>query len=296
MPVPHTTPESVLIRKAVVPAAGFGSRLRPLTQAFPKELLPIGRKPVLSYVVEELRQSGVREILFVVSDAKPQIRGFFGDSVEETAEGLPPVKFSYTFQEQQRGSGDAVLCAEDWVGGEPFVVAFGDCIVDSPEASPTPLSRMISTFNSNKAGGVILVERVPKEKVFRYGVVDPKAPLEENPITPFELRGVVEKPAIEDAPSDMVIAARFVLHPAIFRALHNTTPDRRGEYNLPDAMCALQEEARSLFAVPLLAGEARRDIGNFETYFTNFVRFALRDAEYGESLRQFLVHEMAKAD
>lgn len=290
MPPPHSTPQSTPIRKAVVPAAGFGTRLRPLTQAFPKELLPVGRKPVLSYVVDELRRSGIQEILFVVSSAKPQIRAFFGEGETETAEGLPPVQFSYTNQLQQRGSGDAVLCAESWVGEEPFVVAFGDCIVDAPEDGSAPLKRMMETFHTQKAGGVVLVEQVAKEKVFRYGVVAPKEAIEMPPTAPFALKGIVEKPSVEEAPSNLVIAARFVLHPAIFRALHETKPDKRGEYNLPDAMCAMLDE-RPLFATPLLQGEARRDIGNFETYFTNFIRFALRDEEYGESVKRFIAQE-----
>jgi UTP--glucose-1-phosphate uridylyltransferase len=283
-----------MIRKAIVPAAGFGTRLRPLTNITPKELLPLGRKPVLSYVMEELQQSGIQEVLFIVSERKPEIRAFFGETYTGENPDLAPIRCEYTFQHQQRGSGDAVLCAADWSEDDACVVAFGDCIIDAPQSGSAPLKRMIETFSQQSAGGVILVESVPREKVFRYGVVSPATPLPEVPTESFLLQGVVEKPSVEEAPSNLVIAARFVLHPTIFTALRHTLPDKRGEFNLPDAMCLLPAQGLPLFATPLHSGEARLDIGNFETYFANFLRFALRDAEYGESLHALLKQEIGR--
>jgi UTP--glucose-1-phosphate uridylyltransferase len=278
------------ITKAVVPAAGFGTRLRPLTNAFPKELLPIGRKPVLAYVVDELRTAGVTDILFVVSERKPQIRAFLGE-VYGGEDGLPPARCSYVVQQAQRGSGDAVLCAEEWANGEPFLVAFGDCILDAPENGSAPLQRLIAAHTQNGAGATVMVEAIPKEKVGRYGVVAPAETLPASPTDSFALRGIVEKPTPEEAPSNLVVAARFALQPEIFEVLHALAPDKRGEQNLPDAMTQLLTQGLPLWATPLRSGEARRDIGNFETFFANFTRFALRDPEFGDAVRQAFLEE-----
>lgn len=273
------------VRKAVIPAAGFGTRLQPFTTYIPKELLPIGRKPVLGYVLEELQHAGISEALFIVSDRKPQIEAFFGDEYQGENTRLPPVRCSYVVQTKQSGSGDAVLYAEEWAENEPFVVAFGDSLIDAPEEGSAPLRRLLSAFEQQGAGAGIVVERIAKEKVFRYGVVAPREPREAY-TEPFEIRAIVEKPSVEEAPSDLVIAARFVLRPEIFAILRETPQDRRGELNLPDAICRLGETGAPLWAAPILEGEARRDIGNFETYFANFVRFALRDPEYGASVER----------
>jgi UTP--glucose-1-phosphate uridylyltransferase len=125
--------------------------------------------------------------------------------------------------------------------------------------------------------------------------VNPAEALPDPPLSPFALKGLVEKPRVEEAPSAFVVAARFVLHPAIFDALRATPADSRDELNLPDAMRRLHERGMPLWAAPLLPGEARRDIGNFETFFANFLRFALRDPEYGEALRHTLADETNRA-
>ncbi len=281
------------VRKAVIPAAGFGTRLQPFTSYIPKELLPIGRKPVLGYVLDELQHAGIQETLFIVSDRKPQIQAFFGDEYRGDNSSLPPLRCSYVVQAKQSGSGDAILCAEDWVAGEPFVVAFGDSLIDALQEGSAPLRRLIAAFDQRSAGAAILVERIAREKVFRYGVVAPLEPREEY-TEPFALRTIVEKPSVEEAPSNLVIAARFVLRPAIFSILRETPQDRRGELNLPDAICRLGEVGAPLWAAPILENEARRDIGNFETYFANFVRFALRDPEYGASIQKIAEIETRK--
>ena len=121
----------------MIPAAGLGTRLRPLTNAFPKELLPIGRRPVLAHIAAELRSAGITDALFIVSEQKPQIRAYFGDVYEgegaDDAEALPALRCSYVIQPSQRGLGDALLYAEEWAAGMPFAVAFGDCMMDAPD-------------------------------------------------------------------------------------------------------------------------------------------------------------------
>ena len=278
------------LQKAVIPAAGFGTRLRPLTQAFPKELLPVGRKPVLAHIVAELQGAGITQLLFIVSERKPQIQNYFGETYREEGWEGQPLRCSYVVQEQQRGSGDAVLYAEEWVGKDPFLVVFGDCLVDAPDPSE-PLRRLIATHQTQQAATTVMVEKVAWEKVSHYGVLAPEAPQPETPIEPFAASDIVEKPAREAAPSNLVVAARWACQPAIFEVLRRTPLDPRGELNLTDAVRILRQEGGSLWAVPTRPGEARRDIGNFESFFSAFVRFALRDAEYGEVVRRTIEEE-----
>jgi UTP--glucose-1-phosphate uridylyltransferase len=279
--------------KAVVPAAGLGTRLRPLTRAIPKELLPIGREPVLAMVVAELRAAGVTRILFVISAQKPQIRAYFGDGMDG-ADGLPAVHFDYVVQPQQRGSGDALLCAADWVGEDPFVVAFGDCLIESPTPG-APLRRLIETHLSQGATATVLVEAVERHAVSRYGVVGPAHPIGDPALEPFALADLVEKPPVETAPSNLVVAARLALQPAVLAALRAGAPDARGELNIPDAVRPLLLAGAPCWAVPLLPGEMRRDIGNMESFLTQFVRAALRDPDYGAKLCAIAREEMQQS-
>ena len=269
----------------MVPAAGLGTRLRPLTDAIPKELLPIGRQTVLHYVLAELQSAGIQRVLFVVSERKPQIRACFGDEFAGDAD-LPPIRCDYAIQAAMRGSGDAVSLAAEWTAGESFVVAFGDCMIEAENRGAEPLRRLIQTHIEQNAASAVLVEAIDREKVSRYGVVAPLEILPANPVEPFALRDLVEKPKIEDAPSNLVVAARFTLSPAIFDALRRSENDLRGEQNLPDAMRLLLHEGGATWAVPLCPGEARRDIGSFDTFFTAFVRAALADPEAAPAVRE----------
>jgi UTP--glucose-1-phosphate uridylyltransferase len=292
MSAPGFVPIHPAIKKAVLPAAGLGTRLRPLTRALPKELLPIGRRPVLAHIAAELRTAGITEALFIVSEQKPQIRAYFGEAyrgeVTDEARDLPPLRCDYVLQREQRGLGDALLHAEAWAGTEPFVVAFGDCLIEAaPPLDPAgPLRRLMATHGAQGATATVLVEAVPKEKVSRYGVLAPEQPLGASPTEPFAAADIVEKPAPEEAPSTLVVAARWVLQPAIFAALRAAPLDPRGELNMTDAVRALRREGGPLWAVPLHPGEARRDIGNFESFFAAFVRAALRDPEAAHAARR----------
>jgi UTP--glucose-1-phosphate uridylyltransferase len=281
------------ISKAVVPAAGIGARLRPLTHAIPKELLPIGREPVLGLVVKELRAAGVTQILFVISAQKPQIRAYFGERFGGD-DGLPAVRCDYVVQSQQRGSGDALLCAAEWVGEDSCLVAFGDCLIES-DAPGAPLRRMVETHLRQQATATILVEAVERSKVSRYGVVAPAQEVGAAPTEPFALRDLVEKPAVDLAPSNLVVAARWALHPAIFAALRRGAMDPRGELNIPDCLRTLLLAGAPCWAVPLRPSEARRDIGNLESFLTQFVRAALRDPEYGAKIREIARLELLQA-
>jgi UTP--glucose-1-phosphate uridylyltransferase len=296
MSIPHFSATPSNIVKAVIPAAGLGTRLRPLSQAFPKELLPIGRRPVLAHIAAELRGAGITEALFIVSERKPQIRAYFGDVYQGDMPGeendLPPLRCAYVTQAKQRGLGDALLYAEAWAGGEPFAVAFGDCLIDAT-APAEPLRRMLAVQAEQNLAATVLCEEVEREKVARYGVLAPADPIPPRHAAPFAVNDIVEKPSPAEAPSRLVVAARWVLQPEIFRFLRQIQPDARGELNLTDAVRAMRQAGGAFWAVPLQPDEKRRDIGNFETFFSAFVRAALRDPEFGETARRAAAEELA---
>jgi UTP--glucose-1-phosphate uridylyltransferase len=281
----------------VVPAAGLGTRLRPLSDAIPKELLPIGRRPVLAYVLEELRGAGITDVLFVVSERKPQIRALFGDALPAEA-NLPAMRIDYTVQAEQRGLGDAVLQAEAWADGEPFVVAFGDCLIEAGGrlGGSTPLRRIIDTQIEHGAAATTCVERVPWERVSRYGVLAPEKGGESAENLPFRAVDIIEKPGRDEAPSNLVVAARWVFQPEIFAVLRGTPIASNGELQLTDAVRISTQSGNPLWAAPLQPGEFRRDIGGFDSFFAAFVRAALADPEYGEAARRAAREILARSD
>jgi UTP--glucose-1-phosphate uridylyltransferase len=296
MSTPPDLAEDAPIHKVVIPAAGLGTRLRPLTNAIPKEMLPVGRLPVLAHVAAELQGAGFTEALFIVSDSKPQIRSYFGELYSadngclDAPNDLPPLRCSYVIQKQQRGLGDALLYAEEWTGGAPFAVAFGDCIIDAPDPS-APVRRLVAAHGGHRAGATVLTETVEIQNVFRYGVLTPDSAQPPGVHGEFRVADIVEKPAPDEAPSNKVVAARWVLDGAMFSFLHRQQPDVRGEVSLTDAVRAYARDGGAFWAAPLLPGEHRSDIGNYESFFSAFVRAACRDHEFGSQVRQSLLEE-----
>jgi UTP--glucose-1-phosphate uridylyltransferase len=281
---------------AVVPVAGRGTRLLPLTKSQPKEMLPIGRKPIVQYVVEELHRCGIGRLLFVTGPGKAAIENHFDEDAEliatlrengkeELLEELEferePLDYCYTRQRRQLGLGHAVLCARPFVGRENFVVALGDSIIGL-NAQSSIVQLMIEQFETSVADAVIAFEEVPREEVVHYGIADPQG----DPQEVFVLRDLIEKPEIEEAPSNLAVAARYVFSPAIFACLDQTSPGKGGEIQLTDAIRALIRAGRKVIGVRLPAGEPRFDIGNFQSYFQAFVEFALADKQYGPALQQ----------
>ncbi|HYO81628.1 MAG TPA: UTP--glucose-1-phosphate uridylyltransferase [Bryobacteraceae bacterium] len=287
-----------MIRSAIVPVAGFGTRLLPATKSQPKEMLTVARKPIVQYVAEELAANGVRQILFVTSRNKTSIENHF-DSDPELARALNAANkkdlleelrfeemqanFFYTRQRVQRGLGDAILCGENFAGEQPFVVALGDSIVGL-NAQSRAVSRMIEIFEERHASCVLAVEEVPREETGHYGIVR----LEDNGSSGSGQRvlNLVEKPRPEDAPSNLAIAGRYVFSPLLFDMLRRVQPDKRGEIQLTDAIQMMCEEGKRVIAVELSPEEKRYDIGNFPSYFETFVEFALADPVYGEEFRR----------
>ena len=285
-----------MIRSAIVPVAGYGTRLLPATKSQPKEMLTVARKPIVQYVAEELAANGVEQILFVTSRNKTSIENHFDSDAELTrllnaankTELLEELKsdelsthFFYTRQSVQRGLGDAILCGENFAGEQPFVVALGDSIVGLNAQSKT-LSRMIEIFESRRASCVIAVEEVPLEETQHYGVV--RIDGEDDGF--LRVLNLVEKPKAGEAPSNLAIAGRYVFSPLIFDMIRRVEPDRKSEIQLTDAIQMMCEEGKRVLAVKLPVNEKRYDIGNFPSYFETFVEFALADPVYGPEFRR----------
>ena len=283
---------------AVVPVAGLGTRLLPATKSQPKEMLPVGRKPVVQYVVEELTRVGIRRVLFVTGPGKASIENHFDLSAElianlretgkeellaELEYERAAVQYFYTRQRQLLGLGHAILCARSFVGNQPFVVALGDSIIGM-HAESDVVRRMTELYRERQAAAVIAFEEVPRHEVSQYGIARPKTDGEV-----FEIADLVEKPSAGEAPSTLAIAARYVLSPAVFDALADTKRGKGGEIQLTDAIRTVIRGGGRAFGVRLPPGERRYDIGNFEAYFEAFVEFALADPKYGDGLKRHLL-------
>ncbi len=285
------------IHTAVIPVAGLGTRLLPATKSQPKEMLPVAKKPVVQYVVEEMEANGIKQILLVTGKSKTSIENHFDFDHELTRhlrengkeELLPELEyermrlqFFFTRQRKQKGLGDAVLCARQFTQDRPFVVALGDSILGLHGCSQV-VRQMIEAFEEQRPAAVVAVEEVKPEYLGSYGVVRPS----ENGKV-FRILDLVEKPAPSEAPSNLAIAARYVFTSKIHTAIEKTTPGRNGEIQLTDAIRLLIEEGETILGVRLPAAERRYDIGNFRSYFEAFIDFALDDPEFGPELKSFV--------
>jgi UTP--glucose-1-phosphate uridylyltransferase len=282
---------------AVIPVAGLGTRLLPATKSQPKEMLPVGRKPVVQYVVEELTRVGITRVLFVTGPGKASIENHFDRNAEliqtlresGKEELLAALEFErstaqyfYTRQRELLGLGHAVSCARSFVGSQPFVVALGDSIIGM-HAESDVVRRMTRCYHERRAAAVIAFEEVPHDEVSSYGIARPKGDGDL-----FEIDDLVEKPSPREAPSNLAIAARYVLSPAIFGALEQTSRGKGGEIQLTDAIRAVIRGGGKAYGIRLRADERRYDIGNFEAYFEAFVEFALADPAHGPALKRYL--------
>jgi UTP--glucose-1-phosphate uridylyltransferase len=292
------------VNLAVVPVAGRGTRLLPLTKSQPKEMLPVGRKPVVQYVVEELARCGVKRLLFVTGPGKTAIENHFDidaelianlretgreELLEELAFEREDLEYFYTRQRRQLGLGHAVLCASPVVGQQPFVVALGDSIIGR-HAQSKVMGTMIEAFEGGRADAVVALEEVPPEEVVHYGIATPRT----STAGAFALADIVEKPSMAESPSNLAVAARYVFSSAIFDCLERTRPGKGNEIQLTDAIRRLIREGGKVLGVCLGPGEHRYDIGTFETYFRAFAEFALTDPQYGQSLRAHLEQLLAQ--
>lgn len=285
-----------MIRTAVVPVAGLGTRMLPLTRSVPKEMLPLGRKPAIHRVVDELASAGIERILFVTSSRKKAIEEYFDldgpegerrrgqlDTGIAAEDGPPALEYAFARQEIPAGNGDAVRLGESFAGQDPFVVAWGDAVIRSDEEGCV-VRRMMETHERETAACTIAVEYVPEEKVPRYGIVRPRYESD----TAFPIDDVVEKPSVESAPSRYAVSARYVCGPGIFPALETTPRGQNGELWLADAIRHLLREGGAVWCVPLGSGSRRYDVGTPLTYWEAFADYALEDETDGAAFRDLL--------
>jgi len=289
------------ITKAIIPAAGLGTRLLPATKSQPKEMLPVGRKPVVQYVVEELQAADLRQILIVTGRHKRSIEDHF-DADRELMASLEQAgneavladlayledksRVFYTRQSTPKGLGHAVSLGADFACQDDVVVALGDSLVAAPD--PASLLRgMMQAHRQLGAAAIVAVEKVPPEEAFRYGIVSVDG-AEPPPGEPVAMTGIVEKPAPGTAPTSLAVAARYVFSPVIFEALNRTLPDKRGEIQLTDAIRLLIRMQRPVYAWLLEPDQRRYDVGSFESYFQSFIDFALNDERYGYLVRKYI--------
>ncbi|MFT4032324.1 MAG: UTP--glucose-1-phosphate uridylyltransferase GalU [Siphonobacter sp.] len=288
-----------MVKKAIIPAAGFGTRFLPATKAQPKEMLPIIDTPTIQYVVQEAVDSGIEDILIISGKGKRSIEDHFDRNfeletrlAEKEDEMLHELRrlsdmaaIHFVRQKELNGLGDAIYYARHHVGNEPFAVLLGDTIMDSVIPVTQQLIDTYETYRSS----VIAVETVPADKVNRYGIVGGK----ELSDTILQLDTLVEKPAIDQAPSNLAIAGRYILTPEIFRMIEQTPKGKGGEIQLTDALRLLL--TRENVYSHHIEGK-RHDIGNKLDFLKTTVEFALKRKEFAQPFLAFLREVVAEAD
>jgi UTP--glucose-1-phosphate uridylyltransferase len=282
------------VRKAVFPAAGLGTRFLPATKAQPKEMLPLVDKPIIQYVIEEAVAAGLTNIIIVTGRGKNAIEDHFDtsyelenmlerrgntDLLEQVRAISNMITVSYVRQGETLGLGHAVLMARDLVGDEPFAVMLGDDIIDN--AVPC-MKQMVEVFE-RFGDPVIAVYQVPRDEISAYGVIDGVPDREDGRV--YRIRDLVEKPAAEDAPSDLAIIGRYILTPDIFEALERTPRDGAGEIQLTNGIRALKDR-RPLYGYRFEG--VRHDAGNKLGFLKATVEFALKREDLGGEFRRYL--------
>ncbi|EFG54765.1 UTP--glucose-1-phosphate uridylyltransferase GalU [Lactobacillus amylolyticus] len=284
------------VRKAVIPAAGLGTRFLPATKAMPKEMLPIVDKPTIQFIVEEAKKSGIEDILIVTGKNKRSIEDHF-DSNPELEQDLAKtgknkllkltqditdlgVNLYFTRQPYPNGLGDAILKARRFVGDEPFAVMLGDDLMDDKE----PLTKQLIDRYDKTHASTIAVMKVPHEEVSKYGVIEPSDEIEPGLIN---VKAFVEKPDVDKAPSDYAIIGRYLLTPEIFDILAHQKPGRGGEIQLTDAIDTMNKTQR-VFA-HVFKGE-RHDVGNKEGYLETSIEYGLHHLRTKDELREYIIN------
>ena len=287
------------IRKAVIPAAGLGTRLLPATKAQPKEMIAIVDKPALQYLIEELIESGIEEILIITGRNKSSIENHFDYSFElektleekEKNELLKIVnnisKMSniyYVRQKKPLGLGHAVSRAKSFVGDEPFLVLLGDDIIYTDKnKGELPVSKQLMNKYEELQGMILGVQKVPKNDVNKYGIIKSLNYIDDDTM---EVEDFVEKPAISEAPSQFAVLGRYILEPEIFSYLENLKPGKNGEIQLTDAIFNMKKDGLKLYAYDFKG--IRYDIGNKMGIYKANIEFGLRHPEISEKVKKYL--------
>lgn len=279
------------IRKAIIPAAGLGTRFLPATKAMPKEMLPIVDKPTIQYIVEEAVQSGIEDIIIVTGKGKRAIEDHFDYAYELEENLVKKEKFDllesvrepsrvdiyYIRQKEPKGLGHAIWCARKFVGNEPFAVLLGDDIVQAE----IPCLKQLMNLYKEVHSPIIGVKKVPHEETHRYGIIDP---LNQDGRL-YEVKKFVEKPPVEEAPSNIAIMGRYILTPEIFDLLDNQAEDSHGEIQLTDAI----ERLNNFKKVYAYEFEGKRyDVGEKLAYIKTTIEMALTRDDLRDDLLDFL--------
>jgi len=290
-----TTPNR--IQKAVVPAAGGGTRLYPLTKAQPKEMMPVGPYPAIDWVIQELAAAEITEILVITGPGKSALETHLDPQEGRLPESDCPPWFSefdssrttvyFTRQTPPSGLGEAVACAQQFIGQEDFVVALGDSVIISEDSAF--LRRLMRAHQDNQAAATLGVQRIPPEGASSYGVIQ----VAEETDGRLLVSDVVEKPEPDQAPSDLAICGRYVFSPEIFTELDNIETDCSGELQLTDAIAVLATSSKLVQAVSLRGEELRLDVGNFSSYGRAFVRGMLAHPAIASSFREYVLKLVA---
>ncbi|MBQ0045834.1 MAG: UTP--glucose-1-phosphate uridylyltransferase [Mycoplasma sp.] len=284
------------VTKAVIPAAGLGTRLLPATKAIPKEMLPIINIPTLQYIVQEAADAGIKELLIVISRGKEAIKNHFAPAAKLEAELLAKkklalleevrksnkiVKIKYVYQAKQLGLGHAIGCAKDFAKGQPIAVLLGDDVVVSK--GKTALGQCIDAYNKTKCS-IVGVQPVETKVINKYGIVSPvkKADAKKDV---FAIKNLVEKPEPEEAPSNLAILGRYVLTPDIFNAIAKTAKDKSGEIQITNALKFLAKKNK---VCACKFSGTRYDLGNKVGMVKATIDFALRDNEIKEDILKFI--------
>ena len=285
------------IRKAVIPAAGYGTRFLPVTKAIPKEMIPIVDKPVIQYIVEEALQSGIEEILIITGHGKRAIEDHFDTNIDlelqlrqqgkdqllHLVQDISSINIHYIRQKHMRGLGDAIRCAESFIDNEPFAVLLGDDVVYNPEQPA--LKQMMDAFS--RLGATMLgCQEVLQELVSRYGIVQGQ-PTDDDRVV--KLIDMVEKPAVDEAPSRLAALGRYILTPDIFEILRRVQPGKGGEIQLTDAL-RLMADREAVYAYTF-SGRSY-DTGNKLGFLKATVEYALRRDDLGDAFREYLRHSL----
>lgn len=281
------------ITRAVIPAAGLGTRFLPATKATPKEMLPIVDKPTIQYIVEEALKSGIEDIIIITGRSKRAIEDHFDRSIEleltleetgkkellEMVRQISDIRIHYIRQKEPKGLGHAILCAKHFIGDEPFAVLLGDDVVYNP--GHPALSQLIKVYNQTGAT-VLGVQEVPEDMVSSYGIVSVQ-PTED--AQTFKVTDMVEKPAMEEAPSRLAVLGRYIITPEIFEILEQTPPGRGGEIQLTDGLKELGRR-QQIYAYNFQG--RRYDVGDKEGFLEATVEYALRRPELKEKFLKYL--------
>ena len=285
------------VRKAVIPAAGLGTRFLPATKALAKEMLPIVDKPTIQFIVEEALRSGIEDILVVTGKSKRSIEDHFDSNFElefnlkekgkndllKIVDETTGIRLHFIRQSHPRGLGDAVLQAKAFVGNEPFVVMLGDDLMDIKDSKVVPLTKQLMNDYEQTHASTIAVMPVPHEEVSAYGVIAPQG---EGINGLYSVDTFVEKPKPEDAPSDLAIIGRYLLTPEIFGILENQKPGAGNEIQLTDAINTLNKTQR-VFAREFKGN--RYDVGDKFGFIKTSIDYALQHPQVKDDLKQYLI-------